>query len=194
MLCAFLAVPMIPSNAATTMAATLRGEIPFRTVPALIPRARADSKPSRQAEYTFSNRRWNPSSSGDISCARLLSGHPWSNRPFAPSSLANCRIAFFTVAIGSMESARGSSQRFLMFVNYCVSKIVLIFEMMKKRALRRAGLVHDPINAAPLETVFVKFIKSSFEDFSPCAFRFSIHGCLYAHKHTDQSVCVNVQI
>src|SRR5215472_19275220 len=57
-----------------------------------------------------------------------------------------------------------------------VSEVILVFKVMKKRAFGSAGLTHDAIDAATLETVFVKFAKSSFEDFSPCAFRFSIHG------------------
>ena len=56
-----------------------------------------------------------------------------------------------------------------------VSEVILVFEMVKERAFGGAGLAHDAIDAATLEAIFVKFIKRSFEDFAPCAFRFSMH-------------------
>src|SRR5436309_2388186 len=49
LLCAFLAVQMIPACAATTKAATLRGKMSLLTVPALIPRVSAAANPSRHA-------------------------------------------------------------------------------------------------------------------------------------------------
>ena len=57
-----------------------------------------------------------------------------------------------------------------------VSEVILVFKVMKERAFGGAGLAHDAIDAATLEPIFVKFVKSSFENFSPCAFRFSIPG------------------
>src|SRR5262245_51892793 len=57
-----------------------------------------------------------------------------------------------------------------------VSEVILVFKVMKERAFGGASLAHDAIDAATLEAVLVKFAKSSLEDFSPSAFRFSIYG------------------
>src|SRR5215472_2033924 len=63
-----------------------------------------------------------------------------------------------------------------------VSEVILVFKVMKERAFGGAGLAHVAIDAAALEAVLVKFIKSSFQDFAPCAFGFSTHACLHAHR------------
>src|SRR6266404_3681957 len=57
-----------------------------------------------------------------------------------------------------------------------VSQIVFALEVMKERAFRRTGSVHDPVEATALESVFVKFVKRSLEYFSSRVFWRSGHG------------------
>jgi hypothetical protein len=71
-----------------------------------------------------------------------------------------------------------------------VSQIVLPFEVMKERALGRAGRVDDAIEAAPLESVLVKLFKSRFEDGSSRVSWGFWDGRSHLLIHnTDQSVC-----
>ena len=108
--CEFLAVPQMPICAATTRAATFFGAIFFLIFPVLMPAHRC-ARRLRHKPYNLSIRVRNPSSSGDISCARLFSGQPCSHAPLSMSSFTNCRKARFNSTIGLVESVKGSSQR-----------------------------------------------------------------------------------
>src|SRR5260370_23859421 len=76
-----------------------------------------------------------------------------------------------------------------------VSQIFFALEMMKHCAFGGTRFNYDAIEATALESVFVKFVESSLEDFSPRVFWRSSVGRFHSiSEDTDQSVCVNVQI
>ncbi len=75
------------------------------------------------------------------------------------------------------------------------SQIFFALEVMKERAFSRARFINDPIETTALESVFVKFVESSLEDFSSRVFWRSGVGRFHSiFEDTDQSVCVNAQI
>jgi len=76
-----------------------------------------------------------------------------------------------------------------------VSQIFFALEVMKHCAFGRTRFINDAIEATALESVFVKFVESSLEDFSSRVFWRSGVGRFHSiSEDTDQSVCVNVQI
>jgi hypothetical protein len=76
-----------------------------------------------------------------------------------------------------------------------VPQIFFALEVMKHCAFGRTRFINDAIEATALESVFVKFVESSLEDFSSRVFWRSGVGRFHSiSEDTDQSVCVNVQI
>ena len=76
-----------------------------------------------------------------------------------------------------------------------VPQIFFALKVMKHCAFGRTRIIYDAIEATALESVFVKFVESSLEDFSSRVFWRSSVGRFHSiSEDTDQSVCVNVQI
>src|SRR6266850_170179 len=77
----------------------------------------------------------------------------------------------------------------------CNAQIFFALEVMKQCAFGRTRFINDAIEATALESVFVEFVESSLEDFSPRVFwRSGLSRFHSTSKDTDQSVCVNAQI
>src|SRR6267142_1046885 len=76
-----------------------------------------------------------------------------------------------------------------------VPQMFFALEVMKQCAFGRSRIIYDAIEATALESVFVKFVESSLEDFSSRVLCRSGVGRFHSiSEDTDQSVCVNVQI
>src|SRR2546430_2860505 len=76
-----------------------------------------------------------------------------------------------------------------------VPQIFFALEVMKHCAFGRTRFSNDAIEATALESVFVKFVESSLEDFASRVFWRSGVGRFHSiSEDTDQLVCVNVEI
>src|SRR6266550_8639404 len=72
-----------------------------------------------------------------------------------------------------------------------VPQIFFALEVMKHCGFGRTRFINDAIEATALESVFVKFVKRSLEDFSSRVFWRSGGGRFHSmSEDTDQSVCV----
>src|SRR2546426_6447371 len=75
----------------------------------------------------------------------------------------------------------------------CDAQIFFALEVMKQCAFGRTRFIYDAIEAAALESVFVKFVESGIEDSLSRVFGRSVGGYSHCAYHTDQSVCRQVQ-
>src|ERR1700731_2033304 len=113
------------------------GSTPLRTRPRFCPSRRAAAMPSYQPLKTFSKRLRNPSSSGDISCARLLIGQPRRSHSglveVDRTIRARASMGFFACSKGRSHLSRTNGGENL--IDHRVSQRFFVFEVMVECSL-----------------------------------------------------------